>query len=155
VSPLELTVQEDSTSGRVRVTAKDAIAERYLGKVLIKVIGSENTDFQSGDTDLRGIFKADAIRGTSTVIARAEKSRYAFFRGTTHLGPAAAPAKPSDARKDESAGQAATAPAPAPNAAPLLENLQRSNSGIQQQQRDSYRSLLRNRKQGVKAQDAF
>jgi len=37
----------------------------------------------------------------------------------------------------------------------LLENVERSKGGFQQQQRDSYRSLLRNRKQGVKAQDAF
>jgi alpha-2-macroglobulin len=151
VSPLELAVQEEAASGRVRVTARNVIADRYAGKVLVKVIGSENADFVSGETDLRGLFKADAIRGTTTVIARADTSRYAFFRGTTKLRspPPQAPAAKPD---DERAQQAAPAPK-APNS--LLENLERSNSGVQQQQRESYRNLLRNKKQGVKAQDAF
>ncbi len=107
VSPLELAVQEEAASGRVRVTARNVVADRYAGKVLVKVIGSENTDFISGQTDLRGLFKADAIRGTTTVIARADTSRYAFFRGTTRLGspPASpqAPAPPDDAKTQQAA----------------------------------------------------
>ncbi len=33
VSPLDLTVQEDAASGRVRVTAKDVVADHYVSKV--------------------------------------------------------------------------------------------------------------------------
>jgi alpha-2-macroglobulin len=150
VSPLELAVQEEAASGRVRVTARNAVADRYAGKVLVKVIGSKNSDFVSGETDLRGLFKADAIRGTTTVIARADTSRYAFFRGTTTLGSPPGQAEPA---KPDDQGQQAAPAANAPNS--LLENLERSKSGLQQQQRESYRNLLRNKKQGVKAQDAF
>jgi hypothetical protein len=153
VSPLDLAVQEEPASGRVRVTAKDAVADRYVGKVLVKVIGSENSDFVSGETDLRGIFKADAIRGTTTVIARENSGRYAFFRGTQVLGsaPAQSPpaAKPGDQAKEQQSEAGEN------SAKSLLENLERNKSGLQQQQRDTYRNLLRNRKQGVKAQDAF
>ncbi len=129
------------------MTAKDAVADRYVGKVLVKVIGSENSDFISGETDLRGIFKADAIHGETTVIARAQASRYAFFRGTKFLG---SPTAQADKSGPSEMGRQSASPAN-----PLLENVERSKSGFQQQQRDSYRSLLRNRKQGVKAQDAF
>jgi tetratricopeptide (TPR) repeat protein len=147
VSPLDLAVQEEPTSGRVRVTAKDVVVDRYVGKVLVKVIGSENPDFVSGETDLRGIFKADAIRGTATVIAREKSGRYAFFRGTRFLGAANAQKAPAANSQQQEAGAA-----PAKS---LLENLEKNKSGMQQQQRDTYRNLLRNRKQGVKAQDAF
>ena len=78
-------IQEDATSGRVRVTVKNKISDKYADKVHVKVIGSSNRDFVSGETDLRGIFVADAIRGTSTIIARADKNRYAFYRGKTSL----------------------------------------------------------------------
>ena len=46
----------------------------------MKVIGSGNEDFVSGQTDLRGVFVADGIRGGATVIALAGPSRYAFYR---------------------------------------------------------------------------
>jgi hypothetical protein len=147
VSPLELAVQEDVASGRVRVTAKDAVADRYMSKVLVKVIGSGNSDFVTGETDLRGIFKADAIRGATTVIARAQSNRYAFFRGTKLLAQAAEAPAPPDAAKQQAPAQ--------DSGQSLLENLDRNKNELQQQQRDSYRSLLRNRVRGVKAQGAF
>ena len=89
VTPLAVEVQEDAVSGRVRTTVKDVKADRYVHNVQVKVIGSGNDDFVAGDTDLRGVFVADGIHGRSTVIARAEPSRYAFFRGTTELAPPA------------------------------------------------------------------
>ena len=70
VTPLALEIQEDATSGRVRVTVKNKVSDKYADDVHVKVIGSANTKFTSGETDLRGIFVADAIRGTSTIIAR-------------------------------------------------------------------------------------
>ena len=54
-------VQEDLTSGRVRVNIFDKIREIYPDNVHIKVIGSENEDFMSGETDLRGVFVAEGI----------------------------------------------------------------------------------------------
>ncbi|NQT83634.1 hypothetical protein HQ563_11455, partial [bacterium] len=41
--------------------------------------------FVSGETDLRGIFVADGIRGMAAAIARDENRRYAFHRGATFL----------------------------------------------------------------------
>jgi tetratricopeptide (TPR) repeat protein len=91
VSPLLVDVQEDPTSGRVRATVKETTGggtedAKYVADVHVKVIGSNNSEFTSGETDLRGVFIADAIAGTSTVIAQAEGGQYAFFRGKTHLG---------------------------------------------------------------------
>lgn len=80
VSPLMIEVQADSTSGRVRTTVKDRVSDKYLHDVHVKVIGSGNEDFVSGQTDLRGVFVADGIRGGATVIAQAGPSRYAFYR---------------------------------------------------------------------------
>ncbi|MCP4512049.1 MAG: hypothetical protein GY826_37235, partial [Fuerstiella sp.] len=48
ISPLTLSVQEDGTSGRVRVTVKDATENSFLDDVDVKVIGAGNDDFSSG-----------------------------------------------------------------------------------------------------------
>ena len=152
VSPLELEIQEDATSGRVRVTVKDSVKKQYTGDVHVKVIGSRNTDFTSGETDLRGIFVADKIQGTGTVIARADTDRYAFYRGKTHLGP-----KPQSAKKTPKQGQAA------PNDAQqtggkglLLDNVRGTNTLFQQEQRLNYKNLLNNGNSGsVKAKLAY
>ena len=85
ISPLRLEVRENS-NGRVRTTVKDSIADKFVSDVEVKVIGSANREFMSGETDLRGVYVADGVRGTAMVIARVGKSRYAFFRGKTHLG---------------------------------------------------------------------
>lgn len=149
VSPLQLEVQEDSTSGRVRVTVKDSIKDSYLRNVLVKVIGSANDDFNTGETDLRGIFVADAIRGTSTIIARADEDRYAFYRGTQSLGNVAQPqsereAIPSAPEDMNGNGQQ-----------DLLQNLFDTNGEIQGTNRGNYRTLLNNGTKGVKAKAAF
>lgn len=47
----------------------------------MRVVGSASGDFVSGKTDLRGLFVADGVRGTPTVIARLDGDRYAFHRG--------------------------------------------------------------------------
>ena len=92
VSPLTLDIQEDTTSGRVRAIVKDRMTEKYHSDVHVKVIGTSNPDFVAGETDLRGIFIADGIQGTSTVIAQTSGGRYAFYRGKQHLGAAPQPA---------------------------------------------------------------
>jgi hypothetical protein len=83
VTPLAIEVQADRVAGRVRATVKDR--EKYQPGVQVKVIGSGNQDFVSGQTDLRGVFVADGIRGFATVIAQAGRSRYAFYRAKESL----------------------------------------------------------------------
>jgi hypothetical protein len=102
VSPIELEVLEEPEFGRVRVRVLDARTKAFLPKVSVKVIGSENPAFFSGETDLRGIFVAEGVRGQVTAVARAGKDQYAFHRGKTYVGqppqptqaPAAAPGAP-------------------------------------------------------------
>ncbi len=151
VSPLILEVQEDATSGRVRVTVKDAVADKYAHAVHVKAIGSANDHFQSGQTDLRGIFVADGINGTSTVIAKTDANRYAFFRGKTVLGKVATP-QPTE---QKGAGQPGEPRREADGKQPLLENLRQQNGDINRLQRDNYRGLLQNKTQGIKAKVAF
>jgi TolA-binding protein len=82
ITPLALEVQHDPTAAQVRATVKDVVADRYLRDVHVKVMGSSNADFISGSTDLRGVFVAEGIKGSPTVIAQDDADRYAFFRGT-------------------------------------------------------------------------
>ena len=93
VSPLELEVREDPLSGRLRIEVLDSEDGAYVRGVDVKVIGSSSQQFISGKTDPRGLFVADGIAGTATVIARQGADRYAFYRGATTLG---APAASSD-----------------------------------------------------------
>ncbi len=86
ITPLEIHVQEDRSSGRIRVNVINSEDGRYAANVHVKVIGSENEKFSSGETDLRGIFVADGISGTPTVIVRDRSNRYAFYRGETRIG---------------------------------------------------------------------
>ncbi len=96
ITPLKIEVQEDSASGRVRANVLDTAKGGYRPEVHVKAIGSADTEFRSGETDLRGLFIADNVHGKATVIAREGESRYAFFRGETWLGaPLNAPAPPA------------------------------------------------------------
>jgi len=96
ITPLKIEVQEDNASGRVRANVLDTAKGGYRPEVHVKAIGSADSEFRSGETDLRGLFIADNLRGKSTVIAREGDSRYAFFRGNTWLGaPENAPAQPA------------------------------------------------------------
>ena len=148
VTPLEIEVQQEQASGRVRTTIKDKMDGKYISDVHVKVIGSANKDFVSGDSDLRGVFVADGIRGRSTVIAQTEDRRYAFFRGEINLAMAEAPrptsGKPSGPAK--------------PNASKdgeLLDGLQEQNSILQQQEKSNLQKLYDQKQDGVKAKKAF
>jgi len=149
VTPLAVEVQEDAVSGRVRTTVKDVAANRYVSDVHVKVIGSRNEDFISGKTDLRGVFVADRVLGTSTVIAQADASRYAFFRGQTDLVPeVAVPAAPAE--------KPAEAAAPEPSVdMQLLEGLQQTNKANQAIQVEQLQQMYQAPKAGVKAEKAF
>jgi len=146
VSPLELEVNEDSTSGRVRVTVKTRREQKYLDDVHVKVIGTSNKEFTSGDTDLRGIFVADTIEGKSTVIAQAERGQYAFFRGETHLGqssPNQQALPPSDSGYG-SGGYAGNKESKRNSKDELLKGIQGGNGMIQEQQRQNLDRYYRN-----------
>ncbi|NQT52469.1 hypothetical protein HQ576_10480, partial [bacterium] len=83
ISSLGLRVQEDAQRGSVRVNVRDDKGA-YRRKVYIKVVGSEDKEFKSGHTDLRGVFEATTVHGLATVIAR-DGDHYAFHRGQTPL----------------------------------------------------------------------
>src|SRR5262249_29166804 len=76
-SRLELQVVEEAESGRVRVTVRDARTKAPVPKVQLKVIGSGNGAFFSGETDLRGVFVAEGVRGQVTAVARKGSNQYA------------------------------------------------------------------------------
>jgi tetratricopeptide (TPR) repeat protein len=152
VSPLAIEVQEDAPAGRVRVTVKNVVEDDYISEAHAKVIGSRNSEFVSGQSDLRGVFVAEGIQGKSTVIAQVDDSRYAFFRGQAELGPPpAAPNAPA-----QQPAEPAAAGKPLSNEKALLEQLQGGNRDIQLRQNEL---LDRNYKapsnSGVKAQSAF
>ncbi|MGC4005430.1 MAG: alpha-2-macroglobulin family protein [Pirellulales bacterium] len=154
ISPLTVDVQEESGEGRVRVTVKDVVNDKYLARVQAKVIGSRNGEFISGVSDLRGVFIADGVKGTSTVIAQADDGRYAFFRGTRELGPPPAPANAPPAQspgkdagkendlKEQKEGE-------------LLQELQRGNKALQLRQRGVLDNNYKMNNDGVKAKSAF
>jgi tetratricopeptide (TPR) repeat protein len=106
ITPLKIEVQEDPASGRIRANVLDTAKGGYRPEVHVKAIGSADSEFRSGETDLRGIFIADNLRGKATVIAREGNSKYAFFRGTDWLGtPDNAPNPPPPAPEQQGKGK--------------------------------------------------
>lgn len=89
ITPLKLEIQETPAEGSVRVNVRDVTADgNYIPEVLVKVVGANNAKFLSGHTDLRGVFQAEGVNGTATILARAEGGKYAFYRGQkTHGTP--------------------------------------------------------------------
>ena len=72
VSPLEIEVLEEPgrAAADAAITVRDARTKDFLPKVQVKVIGSDNPQFISGETDLRGVFVAEGVRGVVTAVAR-------------------------------------------------------------------------------------
>ncbi len=140
VSPLTLEIQEQTESGRVRTTIRNAAEKKYMSDVHIKVIGTRNEDFVSGETDLRGVFVADGIQGRSMIIAQAAGGRYAFFRGETELGPP--PAQQAPAQEEGDASAAADPVVTGKDA--LLKGLKESNVEIQMEQQEQLEDFYEN-----------
>jgi hypothetical protein len=162
VSSLMVDVQEDRESGRVRTTVKEATtaegSAQYLADVHVKVIGSNNDSFTAGATDLRGVYVADGIAGTSTVIAEAVGGKYAFFRGTTILGqqqgttilgqqenapPSSQESRPSLGKETKASGQKE-----------LLKNVYGGRKEASQGNRLKLQQLYQNKAKGVQVQQA-
>ena len=158
VTPLVVEVQEDAVSGRVRTTVKDVKADRYVHNVQVKVIGSGNDDFVAGDTDLRGVFVADGIHGRSTVIARAEPSRYAFFRGQTELAPPAPRQLAKRRGLHRAIHRQTTAPAAKSRCrrkSGCCEGLEQQNSSFQGQQMENLKKIYDSKAKGVEIKQAY
>lgn len=146
VTPLKLEIQESPAAGSLRVNVRDTIDEGYQANVHVKAIGSSDNEFKSGDTDLRGIFVAEGLNGSATVIARQE-GRYAFYRGTSHLGRPVLPnAVPSQSRKPSQKLQQKD----------FLQNLNDSNDDIQLRNIQGWDSFRRQKGgKGVEVQKAY
>jgi tetratricopeptide (TPR) repeat protein len=149
VSPLNLEVAEEHAAGRVRVTVRDARTGELRPKVQVKVIGSDNPSFFSGETDLRGVFVAEGLRGQVTAVARKGTAQYAFHRGTDYVGTPPQPAKPA----------AANAPAPPQAGEPqsLEQNLRmlNDNNRMRQIERLNERYNAAPAGKGVQVQKAY
>ncbi|NND97519.1 MAG: tetratricopeptide repeat protein, partial [Pirellulaceae bacterium] len=159
VSPLTLSVEQDATSGRVRVSVKNATNDKFVSDVHVKVIGSANNDFNSGETDLRGLFIADDVQGTTTVIAVNGDDRYAFYRGDVTLQPSASTNEQAEASQvtesqEPAMGQQLQA-SPQMGKDALRGNLFQQNRLFQTEQQGNYEGLLNNGRKGVKSKEAY
>lgn len=144
VTPLHIEVQEDAVSGRVRVNVRDLVEDSYRADVHVKVIGSADSEFKGGETDLRGIFVADRVRGKTTAIARDGDRRYAFYRGDQWLGaPADQPSRHLPVERAE------TAPAD------YQMNLRDLNTMLQMRNVQQFDQMRRAPQKGVEVQKAF
>ena len=143
ISSLRVDIQEDPQSGRVRATVRDEASD-YLAGVHVKVIGSCNEAFVSGDTDLRGVFVADGIHGETTAIAQLDRDRYAFFRGKTYLGV------PENNAANEPASQVPSRTPRRKGYSELLEGVRGRNSAIIQDNLKRQNDLFFNDDSGVR-----
>jgi alpha-2-macroglobulin len=145
ITPLTIEIQEEAVGGRVRANVLDTVKGGYRPGVHVKAIGSADSEFRSGETDLRGIYVADGLRGKATVIAREGESRYAFFRGTAWLGTPenAAPQPPQPAARGK-------------DGVDYNQNLYRQNDSIQQFNNRNWDQQRRQAPQkGVQIQKAY
>ncbi len=143
VTPLKLEVQEDSTSGRVRVNVVDEVRKLRPSGVHVKAIGTADKTFRGGESDLRGLVVADGVRGVATVIARDQHARYAFYRGTTWLGAPKDVAPPKSRPQQE-----------ADESIDYRRNLELQNSTIQHDNYKGWDKLRRGGQKGVRIQQA-
>ena len=166
VSPLELEVLEEADAGRVRVAVRDARTKEPAAKVQVKVIGTDTGAFLSGQTDLRGVFVAEGVRGKVTAVARRGGNEYAFYRGTAYVGAPQAQQWQKDGAQAQQ-GQAANAPAGGESGKPqglgLEDNIRLQNSVNCQQQINRLNSRFNSNTnpnapaapQGVQVKDAY
>ena len=80
LTPMELEVTPSPESGRMRIAVRNARTRRGVPGAQVKIIGSRTPAVQLGQTDLRGVFVADAVNGRITVVARSGSAQYAIYR---------------------------------------------------------------------------
>ena len=151
ITPLKLEIQETPSEGSVRVNVRDVTAGgNYIPEVLVKVVGTNNDLFLSGHTDLRGVFQAEGVNGTATVLARAEGGKYAFYRGQRTHGtptPPNAPA-PSQTKGKPSAGKKQL------EQSDYLRNIDVQNKSVQDGNLKAWDAQRRGDNRGVEVQKA-
>jgi len=146
VTPLDIEIQEEADSGRVRVNVRDVAKNEYKEGVHVKAIGSAQKEFKSGKTDLRGLFIADDINGIATVIARENKDTYAFYRGKQWLG---APAGAGGGQ------QQLKYPVEPQQQADYRANIQLQNQAVQSNNFKEFDQMRRGVQKGVQVQKAY
>jgi hypothetical protein len=144
VTPLDVEVQEDTVSGRVRINVRDVVKNEYREGIHVKAIGSAQKEFKSGKTDLRGLVIVDNINGIATIIARENKDTYAFYRGKQWLGiregvPQAQMKYPADRQQQ----------------ADYRSNIDVMNQAIQMNKIQEFDQMRRGVQKGVQVQKAY
>jgi tetratricopeptide (TPR) repeat protein len=147
ITPLEIEVQEDAVSGRVRVNVRNVVTGSYQPKVHVKAIASADSRFIPGETDLRGVFIADGMHGKVTIIARDNVNRYAFYRGSQWLGE-----PETEAKKQKKDKQLMPAPTQVPNYRMYLD---KRNEAIQSSNIDALDRMRRGVRKGVQVQSVY
>ena len=140
VTPLKMEVQEDLSAHTVRVNISDSKTGKYLDNVHVKAIGLKDSKFKSGETDLRGVWKAENITDRPTVIARDTKGRYAFFRSTSSYSK-----RPEQQQSRK----------PAAKKVDFNSNIMNEQFEIQRDNNDKYNQFRRSKGKGVKAEKAI
>lgn len=151
VTPIALEVQEDGGTQRARVNVVNAIDRGGVKSVHIKVIGTEMGQFVSGETDLRGMFAADGVRGYPTVIARDAAGNFAFYRSPGTLLAMAVPQPPADKKTEVKPAQQGR------GRADYRLNLWNDNRAIQSGNEVFLNNMMQQQQKGVsveKAQEA-
>jgi hypothetical protein len=142
ITPLAIEIQEEAASGRLRVNMKNTVKGVFANNVHVKVIGSENSVFVSGETDMRGILVADGIEGIPTVIARDSQNRYAFYRGKNWMGAQEAEKSPPPNKQ-------------ADDETDYRGNLQLHQRKLNESNRGNLDKLYDNKQQGVQVDQVF
>ena len=148
VTPLALEVQEDVASQRVRVNVVNAVSRDGLSDVHVKVIGMGSSKFVSGETDLRGVYVADAVPGYPTAIARDADGHFAFHRSKSVMLAMAAPQGQQLEARDRQARKSSK------GKADYRSNLLMDNQGIQDRNQRAINGLFKNQQKGVQIQSA-
>ena len=154
ISPLKLEIQETPNEGQVRVNVRDLTdGGNFIPEVLVKVVGTNNDLFLSGHTDLRGVFQAEGVVGTATVLARAEGGKYAFYRGSqTHGTP---PPKPNAAPEPASQVKQKFQGKLQLDQSDYLMNIEVQNKAVQDGNWKAWDEQRRGDNQGVEVQEAY
>ena len=140
ITPLKMEVQEDLSARSLRVNVSDQNTGKYLDNVHVKTIGIKDSKFKTGETDLRGIWKAEDITSRPTIIARDDKGRYAFYRSQSNY---TATRNPN------------SRPSSKPQKTDFKSNLFDQQRQLNDKNKKSYERARRNRGIGVKAKEAL
>jgi hypothetical protein len=140
---LVIEVQEYFVAGRLRVNVKRNGA--YVPQAHVKVVGSGDKQFKSGDTDFRGVFVAEDLIGQATVIAKVGED-YAFHRGKNLFQPSRFQMPPQgDAQRRQSEGKQPTGG----ERFKALDNLFQNNDALQRSNLRYLQELYDNKQTGV------